>query len=591
MSLPTLSNLLSWSGQVAVIVTAALVTMKVLRLDAPAVRHLFLRIVLGACLLLPFVQPRQAAAPAGDPGTPRMAAAAAADRPASPRGASPAATNPQASFPWGRALAFAIGAGVAARLLWILVGVVRLRALRRAGEAAPRTAADEELQATIGTSAQIRYVSSLGQPVTFGLRTPIVLLPEALKDQPVEIQRAVLTHELWHVRRRDWAWTVLEESVRALLWFHPSIWMLLTHIQATREEVVDELTVLATGSRRSYVDALIVFADRQPLFAATAFARRRHLVHRIVLISKEAVMSPRRVVLFGALFLAAVCSAGWYSVQAFPLTQTADGSALSNREPGPVERRAKPVTPENPVPRRTYHVPADYPPEAETAGARGTVIVRVTLDEAGQIAETRVTGFSMTVGDRGTVSMTTNSNANLDAALNSQLRLSPGLEPQPTRAILESSSTAALRAVRQWQYAAPADGPLAFAVIVPIGPQSAGAIPPPPPPPPPAPGAAASDMAQGAVRVGGSIAPPVKLRNVNPAYPPDALAARVQGVVIIEARIEPDGRVSQTRVLRSIPMLDDAAVEAVRQWEFTPTLLNGEPVPVLMTTTVNFSLQ
>jgi len=83
----------------------------------------------------------------------------------------------------------------------------------------------------------------------------------------------------------------------------------------------------------------------------------------------------------------------------------------------------------------------------------------------------------------------------------------------------------------------------------------------------------------------------MKVRNVNPVYPPDAQAQGVQGVVIIEARLEADGTVSRTRVLRSIPMLDDAAVEAVSQWQFTPTLLNGQPSPVVMTVTVNFTLQ
>jgi protein TonB len=65
----------------------------------------------------------------------------------------------------------------------------------------------------------------------------------------------------------------------------------------------------------------------------------------------------------------------------------------------------------------------------------------------------------------------------------------------------------------------------------------------------------------------------------------------VQGVVIIEATIAPNGRVQAAKVLRSIPMLDAAALDAVRQWQFTPTLLNGEPVPVIMTVTVNFTLQ
>ena len=93
------------------------------------------------------------------------------------------------------------------------------------------------------------------------------------------------------------------------------------------------------------------------------------------------------------------------------------------------------------------------------------------------------------------------------------------------------------------------------------------------------------------MRVGGNIATPTKVRDVPPVYPPLAIQARVQGVVIIEATIGKDGAVDGARVLRSIPLLDPAALEAVRQWQFTPTLLNGVPVPVIMTVTVQFSLK
>ena len=65
----------------------------------------------------------------------------------------------------------------------------------------------------------------------------------------------------------------------------------------------------------------------------------------------------------------------------------------------------------------------------------------------------------------------------------------------------------------------------------------------------------------------------------------------MQGIVIIEATIGADGRVTNARILRSVPLLDQAAIDAVRQWEFTPTLLNGVPVPVVMTVTVNFTLK
>ena len=101
----------------------------------------------------------------------------------------------------------------------------------------------------------------------------------------------------------------------------------------------------------------------------------------------------------------------------------------------------------------------------------------------------------------------------------------------------------------------------------------------PPPPPPAMP-----------IRAGGKITP-VKIRNVAPIYPPIALSARVQGVVIIEATIDTRGKVADARVLRSIPLLDRAALDAVRQWEYEPMLLNGEPVPVTVTVTVKFSLK
>ena len=70
-----------------------------------------------------------------------------------------------------------------------------------------------------------------------------------------------------------------------------------------------------------------------------------------------------------------------------------------------------------------------------------------------------------------------------------------------------------------------------------------------------------------------------------------AQAARVQGVVILEAIIGSSGAVTEVKVLRSVPLLDDAAIAAVQQWQYTPTLLNGVPVPIIMTVTVNFTLQ
>lgn len=112
------------------------------------------------------------------------------------------------------------------------------------------------------------------------------------------------------------------------------------------------------------------------------------------------------------------------------------------------------------------------------------------------------------------------------------------------------------------------------------------AVAPPPPPilssPPP--------QNRAPLRPHSGIKPPQRLVNVAPVYPALALSARKEGIVIIDATIDERGNVTETRILRSIPLLDEAAVAAVRQWKFSPTLLNGVAVPIVMTVTVNFTL-
>lgn len=115
----------------------------------------------------------------------------------------------------------------------------------------------------------------------------------------------------------------------------------------------------------------------------------------------------------------------------------------------------------------------------------------------------------------------------------------------------------------------------------------------PPPPPSRAVGIEAAASAGGEpepVHVGAGIVEPRKLRSVPPVYPELARQARVQGTVVLECTISPEGRVTDVRVLRGVPLLDEAARDAVRQWVYTPTLLDGRPVPVIMTVTVNFRL-
>lgn len=105
-------------------------------------------------------------------------------------------------------------------------------------------------------------------------------------------------------------------------------------------------------------------------------------------------------------------------------------------------------------------------------------------------------------------------------------------------------------------------------------------VPPPPPPPPPAP--------RRPVRVGGQINAPAVLVRVEPAYPEIAVRALIQGMVILEALVGEDGQVREIKVLRSVKFLDQAAVDAVKKWRYSPLLLNGEAMPFILTVSLSF---
>jgi protein TonB len=91
--------------------------------------------------------------------------------------------------------------------------------------------------------------------------------------------------------------------------------------------------------------------------------------------------------------------------------------------------------------------------------------------------------------------------------------------------------------------------------------------------------------------VGGDIREPVKVRHVDPVYPPLAVAARVQGAVVLQCVITAEGTVSEIAIVSGHVLLNDAAVAAVSRWRYRPTLLNGEPVSVILTVTVSFALR
>ena len=92
------------------------------------------------------------------------------------------------------------------------------------------------------------------------------------------------------------------------------------------------------------------------------------------------------------------------------------------------------------------------------------------------------------------------------------------------------------------------------------------------------------------MRFGGGIEPPRKIKDVRPIYPQNALSDQARGTVLIEAVVGTDGKVQEAKVIHSVPLLDQAALDAVRQWEFTPSRLNGVPVAVIITVIVQFAI-
>jgi len=565
MSAAILANLLPWSLQAAGVVAAAALLPWLFRLDVAGVRYAYWRGVALLCLALPWIQPYKHGHAVVASATTQAAVATAQTQ---------FATGASTRGDWGLILLAVMATGIALRLLWLAFGLIKLRQLRRGALLQQPVLIDPDLQRAVGTHADIRYNSDLPQPVTFGILKPLVLLPDVMRNQPPEIQRAVIGHELLHVKRRDWAWLIAEEIAVCLFWFHPASWWLASRIQCAREEVVDELAILVTGRRRTYVEALLAFADTTSVVPTAAFARRRHLLRRIALVSKEDVMSSRRIVVTCAAMALIVGLGSWYAVSAFPLRRSDQTTPAASFDAGPLELKARAVTPENPVPRRVHYEAPVVPDSIDSV--RADVGIRVTLDDVGRVAEARAVSLSVALPDLSfEASMVDLGNRGI-RTLEGTAKGARGLDAGNARQAIEALIDSALTSVRQWRYDPPYEAPLSFTVDIRFarGPEVMEFKP---------------RQEGDPLRVGGTIKAPSKIKDVRPVYPPIAREAGVAGVVIIEVRIGTDGRVEEGHVLKSIPLLDQAALDAVKQWEFVPTLMNGAPVPIMMTVTVNFS--
>jgi TonB family protein len=605
------NNLVLYSLQIGLLVGVAAVVPVALRLRLPRARLAYWHILLAACLLLPQLRPWRRDLVAADVSI-STHILSEQPGPAEPR-----------SQPWSQIALWLLAAGAAGRLAWLGTGFWRLRRYRL-------HARPFDMAAPCQTHAALLLSNEITSPVTFGWRHPVVLLPARFPQFSARVQQAILCHELLHVARRDWLFAIAEEVVRAVFWFHPAIWWLLGEIQLAREQAVDREAIRLTEARDEYVDALLAIAGAErlgevgsDLAPAPLFLRKRHLKHRVVSLFKEVGMSKTRLIsaLAGCLLTLAV--ACWLVTGALPLAAAPQVAA-----------DAAGVTVDTGGAELLHRSPVMYPADARKNGISGTVSVQVALDSSGKVTDAHVVSGPQELRKAVIQSVLEwhfahdSANATRQVAITFQASeaapapdtgalnqkresLAQDLSRPPVQ---QPSSPAVASPQKSWPAlknisvlglsdSARADllshlpvhegdtmSPDSIVKLreavrefdehlnVAVGRDNEG-------------NAGVQITAPGFhIKIGGNVQQTMLVSQPRPMYPPEAKAARVQGMVELQAIIGRDGTVQSLTVVQGHPLLVHAALDAVKQWVYKPTLLNGDPVEVQTVIDVNFTL-
>jgi len=402
----TTANLVSCALQTGVVLLIGFFAPRVLRLRAPGVALRYWQLLLATVLLLPFLQPWRVAS-AGSVTVEAVGALLTS----SARAVAPASRG--ATVTGWILLGLALVAAV--RLIWLAVGLVVLRSYRRAARPLGRVPrAVIELLGASRTRVRLLVSNRIPVPVTFGWLRPTVLLPRGFEDLPEPCQVSIACHELMHVQRRDWLAVVTERSLRALLWFHPAVPILLRRIGLSREQIVDREVVRLTGRRRDYLDALWSMArwqERATSTPALSFLDRSDLFERVALLTREVKMSKLRLTAAVTALVAMVGMAAVAVAATFPLVRSsADGPAIaapvgavplvagSDDEPVPYHPGGE-VT----EPKVISRVKPVYPEDARKKGLEGIVVCQVVITTEGAVSNVKVVKASDEVFEQPTV--------------------------------------------------------------------------------------------------------------------------------------------------------------------------------------------
>jgi beta-lactamase regulating signal transducer with metallopeptidase domain len=432
-----LRNLAAWGVQVGVLGLVAAALSRLLPVERPAARLALGQALLALVLGLPLLQPWTATAEAVSWSF------AVAPSGAVPPGSSAQAVVPPAIPLWPAAVTAVLFSGAAVRLVRLGAGLVRLRSLSRGARPLEPPPWLRGLRDELAPRTRFLLSDETGIPATFGVHRPVVLLPLVFESMGRERQEAVALHELVHARRADWLVLVLEDFLKAVLFFHPAVHWLVSRIRLAREQTVDTAVVRRLGGREVYLDSLIQvarLAARARAVPAAPFLRESHLRERVDLLLKEVLMSRVRTVAHVGLTAAALVFATSWASSAVPL-QTAKPAAPDvgvaipdkGKAPAPAPKVAISDEAKAPAePKLVHKVDPVYPPEARKEGIQGLFVIDVVIGKDGAIKDARVVVSAPTAE-----------------------RLKE-LEPKKgTPAALEGDArlaAAALDAVKQWRY-------------------------------------------------------------------------------------------------------------------------------------------
>ena len=390
--------ILSYSLQSGFLLVIGLLLPRLIRLRHPRTLLVYWRVLLIVALLLPMV-PLDWARP---PSLPYMTLEGLQIEAA-------VATALPDSFPvtsWRVIFAFATGVTLLG-MLRLALGLGYLNSCRRyAQPLAPTPPPVTRLQEQLGLDVPFLVSNRLTAPLTYGWFNPTVLLPPSFRNLSADQQEGVACHELLHVRRNDWAVTFLEEVLRAILWFHPAVWLILPRIALSREQVVDTDTVRLTGKRRPYLDALwsVVCGDRQTVSVlAVPFLGRRDLVDRVAWLKKERKMSKTRIA-FSVIALSVSLAAAGIVGAAISSSDSVSALSTSGQPAGEEkkkdtatgeERKLETVSSEAHCEEITDPVVIEkvnpkYPAELREEKLMGEVVVRTVITEEGLVDQIEV---------------------------------------------------------------------------------------------------------------------------------------------------------------------------------------------------------